>query len=173
MNKYYPTQQIKSAWLAEVCPDRTIGGIKNIIGIIVKHNNQNLFYSILDDCFFRIFPSCKEIANNREKYSNKVFAEIYDDRIPIGIEIELYIKKPEKDFITKEEIIANKKMILRFGYYSDLDYEPEINTNIDYENPFTIEENIINSEAEYRKKLRKPITYDEDHIYGPVKKRKL
>lgn len=46
MNKYYPTKKINSAWLVETDSDRSIGGIKNVIGIIVEHNNERLFYSI-------------------------------------------------------------------------------------------------------------------------------
>lgn len=165
MNKYYPTKQINSAWLMEID-----GGIKNIIGIIVKHKNENLFYSILDDCFFRMLSSYEERANNREKYLDKIFVEIYDNHYMTPTWKKLY-EETKKDFLTKEEIIANKNLIP--GYYSDFDYELEMDTKVDYTNFSTIDENIINSVAEYRKKRKRPITYDETHIYGPIKKKKL
>ena len=56
MNKYYPTKEINCAWLLEMNQNRTMDGIKNIIGIIIEYNNEKLFYSILDDCFFIFFP---------------------------------------------------------------------------------------------------------------------
>lgn len=168
MNKYYPTKQINSAWLMEID-----GGIKNIIGIAVKHNNEDLFYSILDDCFFRILPPKEELANNKAKYLGKIFVAIYCDEnnhYMIPTWKKLY-EKTKKEFLTKEEIIANHTLIC--GYYSDFDYELEMDNKVDYTNPSTIDENIINSESEYRAKMGRPITYDEDHIYGPIKKKKL
>ena len=57
--------------------DKTLGGIKNIIGITVRHNDTELFYSILDDCFFRLLPSKEERTYNDEIYSNRLFVEVY------------------------------------------------------------------------------------------------
>lgn len=172
MNKYYPTKKINSAWLVETDSYRSMGGIKNIIGIIVEHNNERLFYSILDDCFFRVLPSREEGLDNSSKYYNRVFVEIYADgnshMSPVGV--ELY-EKLKADFLTKEEIIANKKFIR--GYFSDFDYEINIDTKVDFENASTIDENIIDSVSDYKEKLGRPITYDEGHIYGPVKKKTL
>lgn len=173
MNKYYPTQQINSAWLMEIKSDRTMGGIKNIIGIVIKHKNETLFYSILDDCFFRVLPPKEELASIMQKYTDRIYVEIYDDSnnhymFPTWKKLYEALKK---DFFTKEEIIANQHFLP--GYYSDFDYELDMDTKVDYENLSTIDENIINSESEYREKMRKPITYDEDHIYGPRKTRIL
>ena len=172
MNKYYPTKKINSAWLVETDSYRSMGGIKNIIGIIVEHNNERLFYSILDDCFFRVLPSREEGLNNSRKYYNRVFVEIYaDGNLHMShVGVELY-EKLKADFLTKEEIIANKKLIR--GYFSDFDYEINIDTKVDFENASTIDENIIDSVSDYKEKLGRPITYYEGHIYGPVKKKTL
>lgn len=98
MNKYYPTKKINSAWLVETDSDRSIGGIKNVIGIIVEHNNERLFYSILDDCFFKVLPSGEERFD-----FNRVFVEIYTDnnlRMQ-SVGIQLY-ERLNTDFLTKE-----------------------------------------------------------------------
>ncbi len=166
MNKYYPTKKIDSAWLVEVCSDKTIGGIKNIIGITVDYSNEKLFYSIFDDCFFRVLPSKEELDKNYESYYSKIYVEVYDkdNQYMKSTATQLY-EGVQKDFLTKEEITANIKFIA--GYFSDLDYELEMSTQVDYENPSTIDENIITSEPEYRMKKKRPITYDKGHIYGP------
>lgn len=172
MNKYYPVKQINSAWLVEVRAGSTIVGIKNIMGIVVKHDNDNLFYSILDDCFFRILFFDEDLTNNMEKYSNRIFAIIaseYKHYMP-SIWKKLY-EKVKRNFLTKEEIIANKNFIT--GHYSDFGYELETDTKVDYENFSTIGENTISSEPEYKERMGRPITYDENHIYGPIKKKKL
>ena len=53
MNKLYKALDIYAAWLVEVDSQyNSLGGIKNVIGIKVTHNKEQLFYSILDDCFF-------------------------------------------------------------------------------------------------------------------------
>lgn len=168
MNKYYPTKEINYAWLLEMNQNRTMDGIKNIIGIIIEYNNEKLFYSILDDCFFKTLPSSEERINNFEKYANRIFVEVYhiDNPCISPIGVELY-KKLEKDFLSKEEIIANRKLIR--GYYSDFDYYTYDDNNVDYNNTSAINENIINSVSEYEQKLGRPITYDENHIYGPKK----
>lgn len=172
MNKYYPTKKIDSAWLVEIDSYRSMVGIKNIIGIVVEHNSERLFYSILDDCFFKILPSREERLDNSNKYTNRVFVEIYADgnsyMTPLGIQLYERLKT---DFLTKEEIIANKKLIM--GYFSDFDYEINIDTKVDFENASTIAENVIDSVSDYKAKLVRPITYDESHIYGPVKKKTL
>lgn len=61
MSKCYPTKEIDS--------NKSMNGIKNIIGIKVTHKKEILFYSILDDCFFRIIPAYEELANNYENYA--------------------------------------------------------------------------------------------------------
>lgn len=175
MNKEYPTKKIDSAWLVEVCSDRTIGGIKNIIGIVVEHYNEELFYSIFDDCFFRILPfrilpPREELVNDWGKYSNRVFVQVYGNLFTKTVGLELF-EQTQKDFLTIEELIANKNFMS--GHYSDLDYGLKIDTKVDYENYLTIDENIIDSELDYREKLKRPITYDEGHIYGPQKKKTL
>ena len=167
MNKYYPTKKINSAWLVETDSYRTMGGIKNVIGVIVEHNSERLFYSILDDCFFKVLPSREERFDNLNKYSNKVFVEIYR-MSPVGIQ---FFERLKKYFLTKEEIIANKRFIS--GYFSDFDYEINLDTKLDFENVSTIDENIIDSVSDYEAKLERPITYDECHIYGPHKKKTL
>ena len=179
MNKYYPIKQIKSAWLTEVSSDRSLNGIKNILGIVVTYNSENLFYSILDDCFFRIIPfstfpskynSAQEQINYYLKYSDQVFAEINDNNLPVWL---ILYDKFKKDFLTKEELIASRDILP--GHYSDLDYNLETETSLDYKNKSIISENIISSETEYRKKKGRPITYNPRHIYGPnaIKKKKL
>lgn len=168
MNKVYPTKEITSAWLT----DRMFGGIKNIIGIVVEYDNQKLFYSILDDCFFLAttldFFKDYSLDENWMNYSNQLFAQIYSS-LSQTIGIELF-ENTQKYFFTKEELIANKSLIS--GYYSDLDYELNLNTNVDYENYLTINENIIRSEVDYREKKQRPIIYDTMSVYGP-KIRKL
>lgn len=101
------------------------------LGIVVQYNNERLFYSILDDCFFRILSSSEEHVNDLDKYANRIFTRIYADGnshiMPIGIELH---KRLKTDFLTKEEIITNKKLIT--GYYSDFNYKLSIDTNVDY-----------------------------------------
>lgn len=84
--------------------------------------------------------------------------------------IKLY-EKLEKDFLTKEEVITSKRSIR--GYFSDFDYEINLDTKVDFEDVSTIDENVINSVSDYEIKLGRPITYDESHIYGPQKKKTL
>lgn len=48
-----------------------------------------------------------------------------------------------------------------------------MDTKVDYENYLTIAENIVNSEQDYREKKKRPITYDESHIYGQHKNKTL
>lgn len=167
MNKYYPTKKINCAWLVEVDSDRSMGGIKNVIGIIVEHNNERLFYSILDDCFFKVLHSREERLD-----FNRVFVEIYnDDNLCIqSVGIQLH-ERLKTDFLTKEEIVVNKKFIR--GYFSDFDYEINLDSKVDFENASTIDENVIDSVSDYEAKLGRPITYDESHIYGPHKKKTL
>ncbi|GEM_PF-4366518 len=170
MNKMYPTKKINSAWLVETDSYRSMGGIKNIIGITVEYNNELLFYSIFDDCFFRILPSKEKLATDWEKYSNQVFVEIYGIVFNKTVGMELF-ERIQKEFLTKKEIFVNRDAIT--GHYSDLDYELIMDTKVDYENYLTIAENIVNSEQDYREKKKRPITYDESHIYGPHKKKTL
>lgn len=168
MNKYYPTKEINYAWLLEMNQNRTMDGIKNIIGIIIEYNNEKLFYSILDDCFFKTLPSSEERINNFEKYANRIFVEVDDINNPYitPIGVGLY-KRLGKEFLTKEEIIANRQFIR--GYYSDFGHDIYADNNVDYNNSSAINEKIINSVSEYEQKLGRPITYDENHIYGPKK----
>ena len=77
MNKYYPTKELVAGWLTEAGTDRRLGGIKNIIGLVVKHNDEEFFYSILDDCFFKILPSKQERISKNDIYTNKLFVEVY------------------------------------------------------------------------------------------------
>lgn len=170
MNKYYPTKELVAGWLTEAGTDRRLGGIKNIIGLVVKHNDEEFFYSILDDCFFKILPSKQERISNNDIYTNKLFVEVYGILQSVG---EVFYKKIKTDFITKDEIIKYRSLIV--GYYSDFDYidKLEIDTKVDYEDNLAFDRYIISSEPEYREKQGRPITYDEKCIYGPVKNRKL
>ena len=174
MNKYYPTKEIVAGWLTETKGGRTLGGIKNIIGIVMKHNNESLFYSILDDCFFRILPSKEEPICNDDIYSNKLFVEVYDiyqmQRKTLGVWLYERLKK---EYITKKDIIGYKSIIS--GHYSDLDYPDkiELDTKVDYEDNSITDSYIIISEGDYREKLGRLITYDENCIYGPVRKKIL
>lgn len=81
--------------------------------------------------------------------------------------------KFKNDFLTKGELIASRDVLP--GHYSDLDYNLETETSLDYEDESRMSENIISSETEYRKKKGRPITYNPRHIYGPnaIKKRKI
>ena len=169
MNKLYKTLDIYTAWLVEVnSQHNTLGGIKNIIGIKVTHNGEQLFYSILDDCFFHILP---QDYSTRDLY-RKLFVKIYEYLKPpfeyktFGMKLYRYINK---DYITKQEIIEIKKnKEWLFGYQSDFSYEAlKTDTTVDYENPLTIEENIIDTVQEYEEKLKRPLSYESDHIYGP------
>ena len=169
-NKLYKTISIYSAWLAESDKDNSLGGIKNIIGIKVKHNGNYLFYSILDDCFFRLLPPNDPTRDMWKELHGRLFVEIYEYieyyLKTFGMNLYNYIKK---DYITKEEIIEiEKSEDWLFGYQSDFSYELlKTDNTVDYENPLTIEENIIDTVTEYEEKQKRPITYDESHIYGP------
>lgn len=172
MNKLFPTKQITSAWLAEITPERTISGIKNIIGIKLKYNEKEIFYSIFDECFFKIMPPSQNESDFFEKNANKVFVSPHFENNlglnPLGMNL---FEKLKKDFITKEELLANKKNLM--GYYSDLDYEQSIDNRINYEEESTIKENIITSVDEYSEKLSKTITLNPNQLYGPSKKKVL
>lgn len=171
MNKYYQTKNIYSAGLLEIQNEAIhICGIKNVMGVIVYHNNEELFYSILDDCFFRILPSREDLIANWKQYNKSLFVELYDrDYTSIKtLGTKLY-EKLSKDSLTKEEIIANKEIVFLSGYFSDLDHELKTTTDVNYEDSSTISENIIVSEPHYRKKLGRTITYDPGHIYSKVK----
>lgn len=161
MNKKYHTLSIIGANLSKIQSDTSRAGYKNIIGIVVKHNEEELFYSILDDCFFRILPS---FNNNYKQYSDCIFVEVYNYIEPpfefktVGMYLYDELKK---EYITKEEIINNYKCIM--GYYSDFDYDKIKNDNkVNYLNKLTIEDNIIDTELEYEEKLKRPII----HTYG-------
>ena len=174
MNKYYPTKELVGGWLIEA-NTATLGGIKNIIGIIVRYNEKELFYSVFDDCFFRLLPSKEELIDNNEIYSNQLFVEVYTAIPDFGyltIGDSLY-KKTNTDFLTKDDIIKYKSFIS--GYYADLDYVDKLGTDtkVDYENPSEFDNFIIRTEPEYRAKLGRFITFKEDCIYGPIKKKKL
>ena len=153
-------------------------GIKYIIGIKVIHNGEYLFYSILDDCFFRIFPSDIPDSKIWKDLRGRLFVRIYEYQEPpfefktFGMKLHDYINK---DYVTKQEIIEIKKnQEWLFGYQSDFSYELlKTDTKVDYENSLTIDENIIDTVLEYEKKERRPITYDSTHIYGPNKVNKL
>ena len=172
MNKYYPTKELVGGWLIEANTSRTLGGIKNIIGIIVKYNDEELFYSIFDDCFFRLLPSKEELIYNND---NQLFVKVYK-AIPrfgyLTIGDTLY-KETNLDFLTKDDIIKYKSVIS--GYYSDLDYidKLETDTKVDYENPLEFGNFIISTEPEYRAKQGRFIIFDENCIYGPIKNKKL
>ena len=97
MNKMYPTKKINSAWLVETDSYRSMGGIKNIIGITIEYNNELLFYSIFDDRFFRILPSKEKLATDWEKYSNQVFVEIYGIVFNKTVGMELF-ERIQKEF---------------------------------------------------------------------------
>ena len=175
MNKYYPTKELVGGWLIEANTARTLGGIKNIIGIIVRYNDKELFYSIFDDCFFRLLPSKEELIYNDDIYSNQLFVEVYTAS-PSGwyltIGDNLY-KKINAEFLTKEDIIKYKLFIS--GHYADLDFvdKLETDTKVDYENPSEFDNFIIRTEPEYRAKQGRLITFEENCIYGPIKKKKL
>ncbi len=170
MNKLYKVQDLYTAWLVEALyQSNSLGGIKNIIGIKVIHNGEHLFYSILDDCFFRIlsWDSIKDI----KKDCGRLFVQIYEypklssEFKMFGRGLHDYVNK---DYITKEDLIKIKKNNKwLFGYQSDFSYELlETDSIVDYENSLTIEENIIDTVQEYEEKKRRPITYDNSHIYG-------
>ena len=171
MNKLYRTLDLYAAWLVEVTPESR-GGIKNIIGLKVQHKGENLFYSLLDDCFFRVFPS-----NDIYKYEHKgtqgcLLVEIYEYQAPpyelktFGMELYNYIKK---DYITKQELIEIKKdKDWLFGYQSDFSYKLlKTDTNVDYEDSLLIDDYIIDTVEEYEEKIKRPLSYEDDCIYGP------
>jgi len=171
MNKLYKTLDLYAAWLIEVGSYNSLAGIKNIIGVKVTHNGECLFYSILDNCFFRILPQNDPTKNTCENRQERLFVEIYEYQKPPyelkTLGMDLY-RKIKKDSITKKEIIEYKKLLT--GYFSDLDCDSlQLETNVDFEDSHTIEENIIDTVQEYEEKLGRPITYDRGHIYGPSK----
>ena len=175
MNKYYPTRELVGGWLAEANTGRTLGGIKNIIGILVRHNDKELFYSILDDCFFRLLPSKKELIYNDEIYSNQLFVEVYTAVHDFGYLTlgERLYKKINAEFINKDDIIKYRSLIS--GHYADLHYvdKLEADTKVDYEDPSEFDKFIIRTEPEYRAKQGRTITFEENCVYGPIKKKKL
>ena len=155
MNKCFPTKELCLASLDDFVPGSVFIGVKNIIGIVVPRDNGYLFYSILDDCFFRTIEEYD--YNNwptglRAKPINKPGVKLYE--------------KFQKDFLTKEEIV--RECHLTFGYCSDIEYgNYEDETLIDYEDQSMIDENIIDTVDEYVAKKEKPITASPGHIYGP------
>lgn len=179
MNKLYKALDIYAAWLVEVDSQyNSLGGIKNIIGIKVTHNGEQLFYSILDDCFFHILPQNDPTGDIRKDLHRKLFVQIYEYQKPpyeiktFGMKLYDYINK---DYVTKQEIMEIKKnKDWLFGYQSDLSYESlKTDTTVDYENSLMIDENIIDTVRKYEEKEKRPITYDSTHIYGPNKLKKL
>lgn len=161
MNKLYPVKQIYSAHLQEVCPNNSRSGIKNIIGLIVVFNEEELFYSIFDDCFFRLLPSQEELTNNREQYSNRIFVDIYGRNTSCTKSLgeELY-ERLQIEYISKNDIRKNRKIL--FGYFSDLDYDLlKTETDVDYEDNLIIKDFIIDTELEYEQKLDRPIMYTD------------
>lgn len=176
MNNVYKTMDLYTAWLFEVNSQcNRLDGIKNIMGIKIIHNNEYLFYSILDDCFFRVFPLDNSTSTIGKDFHGRLFVQIYNDQKPLwnfGTELYNYINK---DYITKKEIIEIKKNNKwLFGYQSDFDYKLlKTDTTVDYENPFAIEENTTDTVKIYEEKKKRLITYDNNHIYGPKQIKKL
>lgn len=143
MNKLYPVKQLYSANLQDICTGNSRTGIKNVIGLTIFFNGEEYFYSIFDDCYFRLLPTQDEITNNPEKYVNKLFVDVYARNTSYmkSFGIDLY-ERLQIDVITKLEILENKS-VLR-GYFSDLDYNAlKTDTDVDYENPSMIFDNII------------------------------
>lgn len=174
MNRIYKTSDLYSANLLSIDSYNSYGGIKNIIGIKVEYKEENLFYSILDDCFFRIFPQY-DFENGWRDFEGRLFVNIFEyqeqpmEFKTIGMDLQ---KKIQKESITKPELIASKKLLR--GYFSDLDYDlPESEIDIDFKNVKAVEENVINTVQQYEERLERPITYDSDHIYGPNRKKSL
>lgn len=179
MNKLYKTLDIYSAWLIEVDSQyNSFSGIKNIIGIKVIHNGEHLFYSILDDCFFRILSQTDLTIDTCKDFHGRLFVQIDEyqkstqEIKTFGLKLHDYINK---DYVTKQEIMEIKKdQEWLFGYQSDFSYELlKTDTTVDYENPLMIDENIIDTVQKYEEKEKRPITYDSTHIYGPNKLKKL
>ena len=171
MNKLYKTLDLYAAWLVEINSQyNSLSGIKNIIGIKVIYNGENLFYSILDDCFFYVFPHNISNENKWKNFNGRIFVQIYEYQKPpfeiktFGMELYNYIKK---DYITKQELIESKKnMDWLFGYQSDFDCESlKMDTLVDYENLLTIEENIIDTIQKYEEKRKTIMFYENTRIY--------
>ncbi len=161
MNKVYKTLDLYAAWLVEVHTHNSYTGIKNIIGLKVEHNSEDLFYSILDDCFFRILPKNDPSKNIWQNLQKRLFVEIYEYLPPylktFGMETYERLKMP---YLTKEDLINNKDK-LTFGYFSDFDYENlKTSTLVDYECIETIDEYIIDTRDDYEEKLHRLIDYD-------------
>lgn len=172
MNKLYPVKKLYSANLQKVCSDNSREGLKNIIGLIISYNGEEYFYSILDDCIFKLLPKLDEISNNYEKYSNKLFVDVYARNTSYmkSFGIELY-DRLQTDFITKKQLIKSKSILI--GYFSDLDYDDlKTDTNLDYENITIITDYLIETELEYEQKLDRPIMYT-DGIRPPSSAKKL
>lgn len=172
MSKLYPVKQLYSAWLQEVCPGNSRSGIKNIIGLIVVFDNEEIFYSILDDCFFRLLPSQDELINNREQYSNRIFVEIHgrDTSYMKSLGLELY-ERLQTEFISKNDIKNNR--VFLWGYFSDLDYDLlKTETEVDYEDNSIIKDYIIDTELEYEQRMNRPIMYT-DGIRTPSATKRL
>lgn len=172
MNKLYPVKKLYSGNLQKICSDNSRLGLKNIIGLIIFFNGEEYFYSILDDCVFKLLPTPDEISNNYGKYSNKLFVDIYARNTSYmkSFGIKLY-DRLQTDFITKQQLIENKSILT--GYFSDLDYDDiTTDTDLDYENISMVMECIIETELEYEQKLDRPIMYT-DGISPPSSAKKL
>ncbi len=177
MNKLYKTLDIYGAWLVEANSRyNSLVGIKNIIGIKVVYNDKYLFYSILDDCFFRILSQNDLSIDIWSILYGRIFVQIGEyQKFPyeiktFGMDLYDYIGK---DYVTKQEILEIKKnKEWLFGYQSDFSYNLlKTDTIVDYENPLTIEENIIDTVQEYNEKQRRPIIYDSNYyVSNEVKK---
>lgn len=175
MNKVYSTRDIIGGNLQEMFDNRGRCGIKNAIGLIAYYNDEKLFYSILDDCFFRILPEFNPRTDNYKGLSGHLFVELYEYQAPpyeiktFGMQLYDFLKK---DSVTKEEIIKNKGNYL-WGYYSDLDYDLlKTETDVDYEDNSIIKDYIMDTELEYEQKLNRPIMYT-DGIRPPSATKRL
>ncbi len=167
MNSYC-IDDIALAQLIVVNKDGGRTGFKNIIGIPIYMNEKYYFYSILDDCFFRgtIFRS-DEILNQDE-----IYASVYDtDFGKRNIKRNLMRKGIEKNYLTKNEIIAGGFDLLS-AYLSDLDYsELKTSTDVDYRDLSKLEKNLIISELQYEEVLDRPIMYTDGNVPPSNKKR--
>lgn len=175
MNKLYRTLDLYTSWLVEVDSYNSYGGIKNILGVKVEYNGENLFYSILDNCFFRILPQYDPTRNVLERLQGRLFVEVYDYQNPPfefkTLGMDLY-EKIKREYITKKDLIAFKDFLR--GHFSDLDYDlQKAETDIDFRKSKVVEKNIIDTVKQYEEKLGRPITFDSNHIYGPNKKKLL
>lgn len=180
MNKIYDVKKIEHAWLYETRNDKSISGVKNIIGIRIKYNGRDLFYSIIDDCFFRVLSEEeREILRHSSDslllkmydlvFDNELFVEPYSYKKIFETDSELspygdqLLDNFGKTQITKDDIIDNPNILI--DHFSDLEFPNRLvrETFVDFENFNDCMPHLITTEEAYVLKRKRPIAFERNN----------